>query len=89
MKLSNMDKRQILHSARGKGEIQRQSNFDKPAKRVERLIDLGLLLSATKATDMGCAKAREIIEEQYPGGRYAPWRDELFAEIDRAQAAAE
>lgn len=60
-KLTNIDKRQLTHSARGLGQLGRQSNFDKPEKRVAKLVSMGLLVSETEATEEGQKIAAEIL----------------------------
>ncbi|WP_424967307.1 hypothetical protein [Dinoroseobacter sp. S375] len=81
MRLTEIDKRQLVHSARGGGELRSHSNFDKPHKRVQKLIDAGLLVSAFEATELGREKAREIIEKEWPGDDLAHHREKLFEEI--------
>lgn len=61
--LNELEIRQIVSAASGRGLITRQSNHDKPEKRVQKLVRAGYLESSTKATPRGVSVAREYYED--------------------------
>lgn len=76
--LNELEMRQIIGSATGLGLMGKQSNFDKPEKRVEKLIKMGFLIDANTPTDAGRDFARNHYEER------AAW-EEAQGRPERAQ----